>query len=483
MPGTFFGLEIGRRGLQVHQTALDVTSHNLTNASTEGYSRQEAVITVTDPYTAPDLNSPVTTGQLGTGIMTSMILRIRDEYLDPMVRSTNTDRYYWEDQIDVLNRVEVSFAEPNSNGIANQLTEFFKNWQNLNNNPQDAGVKASVAETGVQLASLITYTYNQLDGVQESVMKPVTSTPPAVDSGILQDKVNRVNDLLVQIANVTDDIVKIYRVGQKPNDLLDQRDKMLDELARYGPLQVVNGTTDGKPNGEISMTFFNKEISTDPPAHFSLGINDNGSADPDSWHVVLNEDNLGQILDLTAEKDNYAIGGSLLGLESARQDIIRFKNYLNNIAVNLSGKIHEKNSAPPAAALLDFFLGTLKDGNFRVNDAILNNPSVIDGTKAGAISNISTEYMGAGQNYTLEQYYAMLVTDVGNKVSGTNGMASNQQAIQEQMNNLRDSVSGVSVDEELTKMVQFQYGYQASSRVVNMMDEILNEVINKLKQL
>ncbi|MCL5056548.1 MAG: flagellar hook-associated protein FlgK [Actinobacteria bacterium] len=478
MPGTFFGLEIGRRGLQTHQRALDVTGHNLANASTEGYTRQEAVFTQTDPYTAPDLNSPATPGQLGSGITTSIIRRIRDEYMDPQFRRSNSDRYYWEDQISIFKRVEASFAEPASSGIEDQLVEFFKGWQNLNNNPQDPGVKASVKEMGVQLASLMTYTYNQLTDIQESIIKP--GTLPAVESGQMKDQVARVNDLFTQIQNLTSDIMKIYRVGQQPNDLMDKRDLLLDELSKFGPLTVAHKTDSGKPTGEITMTFFGMTITSVPRQQTTLSLRINDEPGPENGHLELQENSKGKVIDLTAEIDNYQKGGSLLGLEKARQSIIGFKGNLDYMAVNLRDKIREKNNTPPAAGIPDFFMGSLAKGNFAVNNAVVSDPNIIDGTKASKIAGIRHENMDPSRNYTIEQSYGLLTTDVGNKARGTDGMAANQQAIQEQMYNLRESVSGVSVDEELSKMVQFQYGYQASARVVSMVDDLLDVLINRM---
>jgi len=188
------------------------------------------------------------------------------------------------------------------------------------------------------------------------------------------------------------------------------------------------------------------------------------------------------VINLTASAEDTTKGGSLLGLERSRQSIIRFKANLDDMVNNLRDKIHNKNDSPPPAGNLDFFMGSLATSNFRVSEAIVSDPSIIEGTKASIIAGIRHEKMDITRNYTLEESYNLLITDVGNKAKGTDDMAANQQAIQEQMFNLRESISGVSVDEELSKMVQFQYGYQASARVVSMVDELLDVVINRMKQ-
>ena len=134
MTSTWFGLEIARRGMMLNQRALDITGHNLANAETPGYTRQEAVISPTDPYTRPDLASWVTAGQLGTGAEVSSVRRIKDEYLDNNVRCT-TDALT-ESQLPVLQLAEASIAEPAADGIGDRITDFFRAWMDLNNSPR-----------------------------------------------------------------------------------------------------------------------------------------------------------------------------------------------------------------------------------------------------------------------------------------------------------------------------------------------------------
>jgi flagellar hook-associated protein 1 FlgK len=225
------------------------------------------------------------------------------------------------------------------------------------------------------------------------------------------------------------------------------------------------------------MNFLGVDITTVPrdDKTFSLQINSG------SGNLELHEASLGMVVDLTAEKDNIQLGGSLLGLENARQSIINFKNTLNDIAVGLRDKIIEKNNTPPAAIISDFFTGSLATGDFQVNGNIVNDSNLIDGTKAGAIAGISSEEM-SGRTYTLSECFGMMTTGIGEKAAGADGMAATQKAIQEQMYSLRESVAGVSVDEEMSKMIQFQYGYQGSARVVSMMDQLLDYLINRMAQ-
>ncbi|MBM7856055.1 flagellar hook-associated protein 1 FlgK [Desulfohalotomaculum tongense] len=472
MPGTFFGIETARRGMNVHQNALDITGHNLANASTPGYSRQEAVITAADPYANPTLDSSVTPGQFGTGAEVTMIRRVRDEYLDNSVRNAATAHYYWEDQISVLQRAEACFAEPASAGIGQRIVDFFKSWMDLNNTPQDPGTKASVVQVGEELASLMSAAYKQLDDVEKSVAAVNSAvTPPQVTGGKLADQVNQVNDLLGQINNLNTAIVKIYAAGQQPNDLLDKRDRLLEELSGYGPVEVTFETANGKPTGEITeLKFLGMDI-TSLNNKLELAV-DNSSGGEE---MVLEYGS--ETVNLTDSCYDSSRGGSLLGLERARQQLMGFKEKLNDIATSMRDKIAAVSSPP-------FFVGDLQSddfGDFGVNSALVDSPELIDGTKAKDIANLRDEDIDpVTKPFTFEEYYSRLVTEVGGSVKAAGGIADSQLAISQQITALRDSVSGVAIDEELTRMIQFQYGFQASARMINTLDGMLDVIINRL---
>ncbi len=491
MPSTWLGLETSRRGMIVHQYALDTTGHNLANASTEGYTRQEVVITPTDPYSNPMWNSSVTPGQVGTGTKVQMIRRVMDEYLEHNVLKSATDTSYWQEQVSVMQRAEASFAEPDSDGINTSLVDFFKSWMDLNNTPQDPGVKSAVVELGDELANLMSDTYEQLDETQKTVLS--TDSTSAVVSGSLKDGVDRVNDVLKQINDLTTSIKKIYALNQQPNDLLDKRDQLLEELAGYGAVSLTNGYTDGKPNGDLQVTFMGQTVidSTDPAFQavtLSLKYNDNatpGDESDDTVQLLFTDSahdatNPLRTIDLTEQKDltggTDVSGGSLLGLEKARQNVINFKNMLNNLALTLENNIKADSTTA-------FFQGDLQIGNFKVLPDLLNDPSKLDGDIAKDNANVRTqEYSIAPltKTCTMEEYFGILTTEVGNAAKSTDGMAANQTAIKEQIAALKDSVSGVSVDEEMTKMLQYQYGFQASARMVTTIDGMLDVIINKM---
>ncbi len=469
MPGTFFGLETARRGMQVHQNALNITGHNLANASTPGYSRQEAVITASDPYTVPSINSSVTPGQLGTGAQVDSIRRVRDEYLDNNVRRAITDTAYWEDQVELMQRAEATFAEPASDGIGQRIVDFFKAWMELNNTPHDLGIKSSVVSIGEELATMITSAYQQLDSIEESIADTADAT------GKLYDQVNQVNDILLQIQQVTDAIKDVYSVNQQPNDLLDKRDMLLEELSKYGPVAVTHEQVNGKPTGGIKVDFFGftvfqDDTVTSPPTLETVALQVNSGSGNIELQIGANTK------DLTAAVASGEKDGSLIGLEKARQNLNEYQDMLYELALTFKDEIHDAlgsyfftgdNASP------EKFMET-----FKVDTNLTAAPAALDGRFAGDVLQLRTKDVIAGASF--EEHYTLLITKAGNNAQSADGMAANQAAIHKQITALRDSVSGVSVDEELTRMIQFQYGFQASARMVNTIDGMLDVIINRL---
>lgn len=508
--GTFFGIETARRGVGVHRRSMDVVGHNLANASTPGYSRQEAVKGMSDPFTAPHINSSVNPGQFGTGVQIEMIRRIRDEYLDANVRKTFTDNHYWEDQLMVLARAEAVFAEPSVAGISDRIVEMFKAWMHLENTPQDPGSKAALVELADELASLMQYTYDQLDSIEKSAAE-INNTD--VVRGQLKDQVDRINEIMKQIQGLTAAIARIYDTGQQSNDLLDKRDMLLEELSKFGPVDVVFETENGKPTGKFEVfKFFDKDIKDDvnngvvksfylyvDGENIELGYGDDASQNPNGNLLVK---------DLTASYNDTATGGSLLGLERVRQNVIYFKSNLNELAASLRWEINNALGAYISSGTVheEFFTGLLRNGDFKVNLVLKSDPTLIDGTKAGDVADLRDEVpVGYNESTTVggnpfgdvngdgdtndmddlgtstfEEYFAMLVTKVGAAAKSAGAMAENQKAIHDQIIALRDSVSGVSIDEELTKMLQFQHGFQASARMITTLDGMLDVIINRM---
>ncbi|GAB6180146.1 hypothetical protein JCM14036_14650 [Desulfotomaculum defluvii] len=596
MPGTWFGLEIARRGTQVYRKAMDVTGHNITNANTPGYSRQEAVIKPTDPWTRPDFSTQMTPGQLGTGSEVVEVRRIRDQYLDVQSRQSGSYEGYWEKKLDMAKRMETVFLEPDGRGLQTTLLNFFNDWQDLNNNPQDLGVKKAVKESGDELATIFRQMNSQLANINDSV------------NGSLEYQVNEVNRLTTQIAELTNTIMNVKYNGAQPNDLLDERDNLLDQLSKYGHLNVTT-----EDNGSIEIRFIESaailvcNTGNNHVEAAKLTLVTDAGLEKNEYHLAINNQD---VVNLTALADYYPQGpegagkGSILGQESARLENLSVSNKLDTLAKAIIERVNEKSGLPGPADVqkpFNFFTGT-GAANISLGEEIKSNPEVIIGENALAVTQLRStpirtltatadlrngisfnstnlsktkftlelpngvkQYInfardagisdgfltfteikdklqtvldkrfgqgevtvgdnGMGQlvltanngdgsfkleidtesdilfydlktnenpglktlsttvlDTTFENYYQGIVGQVGALVDHHDNMLENQQAIGQQVEALRQSVSGVSLDEELTKVIQYQYGYQACARMISIQDEMLDYLINRIGQ-
>ncbi|AEG15363.1 flagellar hook-associated protein FlgK [Desulfofundulus kuznetsovii DSM 6115] len=501
MPGTFFGLEIARRGLQTHRTAMDITGHNVANANTPGYTRQEAVIAATGPYANPTLGSKLIPGQLGTGVEANMIRRIKNEYLDVQARDSISSREYWQIQEEIFGRIEAVFPEPGASGIASTLTRFFNTWHDLNNTPQDPGVKAAVAETGDELATMMREAYQQLEDISGSILK--VDSDGNVTGGQLKDQVDAVNEILRQIRELTESIKRVYAQGNQPNDLLDRRDLLLDRLAEYGPVSVTYLTDGGKPTGEIALTFFGVDVRA---ADVTVGLVPDVEASSGKVKEVKLQIGNNQPVPLTNYPADLPKAGSLAGLEEIRariegytdkdgKKVEGYKDKLENLAGALKDTIYQAlNYGHDEGDKIEFFTGSLAQGDFAVNSEIMKDPTLIDGTNALYVARLATTGMDGKETdlgngvkvtthdlggATFNEYFNALLADIGARSGSASDMAGSRRAVAEQMESLRQSVSGVNLDEELSRLIQYQYGYQASARVLATIDEMLDYLINR----
>ncbi|MDR2078830.1 MAG: flagellar hook-associated protein FlgK [Treponema sp.] len=236
MTSTFQGIEIGKRGVQAHQQALNTTGHNLTNASTEGYSRQRVEFSPFEPIYLPGLNREETPGQIGQGVVVERIERIRDQLLDKRIVAQASAEGYWTARDPYVRMMDQIYLEPGENSIRSKLDVFWDAWQELSTYPADTASRTAVLERGKTLIDGIHERYNALKGLQTMADEDIQLT------------VGRVNELSSQIAGLNRDIQKIKAQGDNPNDLMDRRDLLVDKLS-----SIIDVTVDQRDPDEFMV--------------------------------------------------------------------------------------------------------------------------------------------------------------------------------------------------------------------------------------
>ncbi|MBP2033819.1 flagellar hook-associated protein 1 FlgK [Clostridium algifaecis] len=230
MPGLFSIFNTAKSGLFSQQTAIEVTSHNISNANTDGYSRQRADMVTTTPYTMPSMDNAASAGQLGTGVTIDSIERIRDTFLDYQYRVSNGVSGQFTARDKYLSQVESALNEPSDTGISKLMTNLFTSWQNLSTSSQNS---STVAQQAYQLTGALNNTYSQLTSIKDNTASEIKTT--VVDA----------NSLLERISELNKQIRDIKISGQNPNDLMDSRDLLLDKLSNDFGIDVTQKSYDG----------------------------------------------------------------------------------------------------------------------------------------------------------------------------------------------------------------------------------------------
>lgn len=257
MSGLFGTMHVSKLGMFAQQSALNTTSHNIANQATPGYSRQHVVLKTARPIT---LTGP---GQIGTGVNVVAIERTRDIFLDHQVRRETSNLASSTAKEKYLSKLEGIYNEPSDSGISKLLSEYFDAWQTLSLNPEKLEAKQVVVQTAKQLAEFLNHTSKQIDGAISNLEDEK------------KDIVTQVNTILDQLNEVNEQIKKVSLMGNNPNDLLDSRDLLLDELSTKFGIDV---KADGNLNG-ISITPLGKSEpnliqDTDDDLKYHLQYND-----------------------------------------------------------------------------------------------------------------------------------------------------------------------------------------------------------------
>lgn len=457
MPSTFFGIEIGQRGLAAAQLGQDVTGHNIANAGTPGYTVQRADFQTSDPFTPGGSEGGVKTGQIGTGVIARSISRARDQFLDSQVRNGVSEKATQQAQRDALKEVEDAFGEPSDHGLNNALGKLFQNFGELVNNPEDLGVRATVVQSANALARTFQGVQNRLAGVGAQVASRVSSD------------VDTVNAYGQQIADLNVTIRQATGQNQNANDLMDRRDFLLDKLAGLTNVSVLD-----RPDGTVNVSIGTSDLVRGTDA-FSLSL-----GGPDG---------------LTARGD--VSGGDLGGLLQAQTDLTGYQGDLDNLASSLIATVnaqHRAGAGLDGSTGTNFFTGT-NAATIAVNPALVAQPEKLaaaaapagggapppgDASNADAISSLQNAPVAALGGKAIPQFFQERVSNLGGLSAAAKTAVASAGANLDQLTQQRDSVTGVSTDAEMVNMLKFQRAYEASARVVKTMDEMLGTLINGL---
>ncbi|SHI58747.1 flagellar hook-associated protein 1 FlgK [Clostridium amylolyticum] len=608
MSGLFSTFNVAKRGINVQQKAIDVTSHNISNANTVGYSRQRARIETTRPFGMPTLNTAAEPGQLGTGAQIAAIERIRDNFLDYQIRTENSTLSKYDARDKFLTEVESIINEPTDTGISSLIGKFFDSWQQLSKQPQGSNARTVVAQQSAALADALNHAANQLNKLQQN------------SQDLIKNNVTDINSLLNQLDNLNREIIGVRCAGNMPNDLMDRRDLLLDELSSKFNISIDRKSYEGiniKPaddngmkvpnlisadkNEEVSRFSFVSSVEKDPEdssgstykiTYYKLG-NMNSESNKQTitvkgmdditarqlketrvlWSntegVAVRADGSkiedGSVINFMELKSFVPYSGELKGNMSIHQDINDYKEQLNKLAkaiafsvnavhsglsdassntnkdylpffVNKGTALYSKNNEMTNLdAVLDaeseitaenisinkeilydvmkiktrthdneysypnqndkdgetdgaraLAIARIRDSLIRIQDfgeSIKSRKDLFDVTRGGSsLKNNGMEIESNINGMKIDSFFKDTVDKLGVQAQEAKRIVRNQLDLLDSMVEMKNSISGVSLDEEMADLIQFQHAYQANAKVIATVDELLDVIINGLKR-
>lgn len=620
MANAFSGIELGKRSIMAHSQQIQTAGHNISNADTEGYTRQRVQVKTFDPLYRPDLSRAETPGQIGQGTTIESVSRLRDELLDSRIVSQSNMESYWSTREKYFSMIEQVYNEPHEISVRTNMDKFWQSWQELSVHPESKAARQAVVTRGQSLANSVSQQFKSLSGIGTQI------------NGDIQASVKQINDYASQIAGINGEIVRSKAMGDNPNDLMDRRDLLVEKLSALANIAVdtrdndefmvhidgqilVQGSvnrsftletqTDGKGYDKVLWSDTGIEASVSGgqlgallelrdvdlreqiqslnsmAVNFAGLVNDvhrsgigannvsgldffttypfvedvkgnfdsNGDGAVDSTYLfsmkgtnVLNpQEKVGfeGVIVLSGQSSsvsvpyysNDTVAQVVDRINDSQSEVKAFLDRNNQLVLKATSASDKNNPdfvirhVEDSGLFLSGYTGILsgsgEEGAFdyaradaadvlkgsfavaplvnpaeyiAVNSKIVNDVNNVaagfpdgrgrsmmgDGRSAVEIAAIRNTQVMIGSSRTFDDYFADTVTKVGLKGEQAENMFLSQNSIMNDLRDLRDSISGVNIDEELADIIKFQHGYNAAAKFVSVIDEMLDTVINRL---
>jgi flagellar hook-associated protein 1 FlgK len=467
-------LNAARSGMNAQQIAVQIASQNIANAQTAGYSRQRVELATT-------LETIFPYGTIGTGVEIQTISRARDSLLDATYRENSGSSSKAETTSHSLMQIQQIFGEPSDNGLSASLDAFWSAWNDLASDPTSGAAKAAVRQTGNNISLTLNRFARQLDQLDQTNRESMNAD------------VGQINVLARQIGQFNQQIVVAESNGNEAGDLRDARDRLLDQISDLTGGQIIE-----RGGGTVAV-YIGGRIVVDGTLVKSLEMQDGQPP------TVVFTDNptplsnvggsLGGKMDVSATR----IPGVLARLDSLAAGLVTTVN-----AIHSAGKIYS-GSPPVASAAGNFFdvttpapAGTdprLTARGMRLATTLTGPDKVAaSGAAAAGPGNNDTATALAGlreqlvgfttasgsplSTLSIGSFFAETVGDLATETRYAEDDATVQKTIASSADARRQSVSGVSTDEELMNVVQHQHAYQAAARLVSVVDDMTQTLID-----
>jgi len=459
-------LFIGREALATHQQAIQTTGHNLANVNTPGFSRQRVELSSAVPEIQGNLS-------LGHGVHSDGIRGLVSDFFETQLLNVNGTLGFSQAENRALAGVEGAF--PTTGGLPSALDNFFSALSDLASNPGGQAERVNLIGKANALGETLGHVRNTIANVQTGLDKDLAVS------------VQRVNDVLPQVANLNKQIVAGEVGGDRANDLRDQRQVLLQELSRLTGA-TVQEESDGQATVHVHGLLL---VSRDQAATL-----DATTVNAAGLRSISYQSPNGIRADATTLITNGEIGGLIATRDS---EVPRVLNTLDQLAKTLVDTVNTQHA-------VGFDLDGNPGGNFfapiatttgaaaqvQVASAVVTDPRLIataqtaagapgDNRNALALTNLQHTVQAALGNTTLNTYLQSLIGDVGTKAQASETGVDFQNALLKESQARREATSGVSIDEEMTNLILFQRAFQAASVLVRTGDEMYQTILDMVR--
>ena len=464
-------MDIGRRGMVLSQTALNTTSHNIANRSTEGYSRQRVELAT---------NPAIDEGRyrIGTGARLAGINRVNNPWLEKQIEHEGSNFSFLESKANALSSMENVLNEQNVEGINGAISKFFNSFRELANNPESAVPRTQVRESAQALISTLQSAKRQIDSAAQGVYKNV------------ENKIGEVNAMAKEIANLNEKILNIEITEGQANDERDRRDLLLKKLSETMNISYAEDPKTGMINVMAGNTASLVAGTTATSLRTDMSENEG--------QRIIYDLTGGTPFDVTEQFKGGAVGASL-SVAGPDGIINQLGQSIDELAYNIANEVNRAHveGFDRYNQQGQTFFDIPQDGTFSIdkmslNKEILKDVGLIaaaskpnspgDNNVAHVIQNLQfRNILGDGQ-YSFDNFYNSKVGEIGLMTQRNQSALESQKNTLDQLKNTRETISGVNLDEEAAKMIEFQKSYEASARMIRVADELFDTVLN-LKRL
>ncbi len=457
-------MDTGKRSLMNSQTSLQTVGHNIANKSTEGYSRQRVELLSNVPIGEGGL-------QIGMGARAGVVTRVNNPWLEKQIQKEGMSMGFEDSRADAMGRVEQIYNEQNNKGLNQYVTDFFNGFRELSNNPESLASRTMVRESATGMVKDFGRVTGQLRGVQQDL------------DGQIKTTVGEINQITKEIASLNEKIQTVEVQKVPANDERDRRDLLLKKLGEKIDITWAEGK-----DSLVTVTAGRTAILVSGTGSSELKAQETDTNDRMEVFFV----GTGTPANITGQITGGRIGGALDVRDHVIEDLL---GHVDKLAYTLATEVNkahiegfDKTGKP---GVLFFDQPESEKGAASVmglNKTIFNDVSRIaaaaqpdapgDNTVANVISALQYHQVMDGGTSTMDDYYNTQVGQVGAMAQRAMKAQESQKNVISQLTNIRESVSGVSLDEETTKMIEFQKTYDASARLIKTADEMFDTVLN-----